>query len=326
MQGTRKHHVLAALILIDGATACSVVLASGWSITEMARTDQSGALSSGLLRTEMINWKTSSDGSTSAMSTVNALLDISTGSITSDSNTDYYLPGGTYQTCKNPNFIGGTANYGKTPTGARVGTLTNGMVNVSWAEPGAYITGSGSGTEGTNTFTIPGATEATWWYSHTLDRLLAVYMDSSYVLGLAACINATGQCLTSAAPTLNAVEFNPEIGSVRVLDDESLVEIPLPCCLCSSYDTFIFSLAGDGKLQLSPALTSGGCYDVDADEVWVAQGITGANCDDTITVSQNNYATGQTVASMTISAAELFAVFGGECGNDAAGDGSGLPP
>jgi len=273
----------------------------------------------------MINWKTS-DGSTSALSTVNAVLDISTGSVTSDSNSDYYLPGGTYQTCKDPGFISGTADYGKTATGARIGTLTNGMVNVSWAEPGTYITGSGSGTEGTNTFTIPGATEATWWYSHTLDRLLAVYKDASNTLGLAACINATGQCLTSAAPTLGAVEFNPEMGSVRVLDDESLVEIPLLCCTCSSYDTFIFSLAGDGKLQLSPALTSGGCYDLDADEVWVEQGITGANCDETITVSQNNYATGQTVASITISAADIFAVFGGECENAAAGDGSGLPP
>jgi len=183
----------AALFLLDGAKACSVANSEGWSITEMARTDQSGALSAGLLRVEMINWKTS-DGSTSALSTVNAVLDISTGSVTSDSNSDYYLPGGTYQTCKDPGFISGTADYGKTATGARIGTLTNGMVNVSWAEPGTYITGSGSGTEGTNTFTIPGATEATWWYSHTLDRLLAVYKDASNTLGLAACINATGQC------------------------------------------------------------------------------------------------------------------------------------
>ena len=165
-----------------------------------------------------------------------------------------------------------------------------------------------------------------------MDRLLAVFKYANGTLGLAACVNATGQCLTTAAPTISwsYFEFDPDYGSVRVMDSEMLVQLPLVCCVCKNFDVYTYGLDSDGQLSLAPVtplLTSGGgCYDVAAGEVWISEGITGVDCDSTIDVMEYSYSTGQTVANVTLRASDIFAVFGGECsargGGGSAGDNS----
>ena len=310
------YRFLAVSLAFEAAAACSMMPTAGWKVTESALNGDQGLLGPERLRLELINY--GGDDGYEALSTVQAVLDISTGILQShDATMEFMAPG-----CRYPNFMSATAQVPQAPDGSRSGLLTNGQANVSWAKSGEYITGDGSGTEGSATFKIPGATSAVSWYSHALERLLAVYEDGSGTLGLAACVNATGTCTTtSAAQAITSIiEFNPDFGSVRVLDSERLVELPLRCCVCKSFETFVYSLDGTGELQLSPVtaindvINGGSCYDLDANEVWVTSGATGAECDGSIYIERYDYLSGQQTANVTITASDIHQVFGGSCG------------
>jgi hypothetical protein len=293
---------------------------AGWKIFEMSLNGDQGALPSGQVRLELSNL----DNEGNFARTVQAVLDATSGTLVSHDDSMEFMPMIT-------GWLSNTAEYPPAGDGTYIYWLTDGQANISWAGPDEYISGSGSGTEGSGTFTIPGATHAVWWYSHHFDRLFAVFKNASEALGLAACVNATGECETSAAPEINwRLEFNPDMGSTRIMDNEKLVSLPLECCVCKSFETFTYTLDANGRLQLSPvvpvneALSNNGVtlYDTEANEVWVGWGDTGAECDGEITVTRYDYASGQTSASIAIGASTIASAVGG---SSTCGGGGGLP-
>lgn len=301
--------VLSLLLLVARhATACSMAIPKGFKVTNLGIDSDSGLLPEGKIRLEITEYI--GDTNFGVNRRGQAILDIHTGNLQKhDSDLEFM-----------PYVMGYVAN-----TAMSSGSVTNGTANVSWSSSGTLtseLTGRHAA-ERSALFSIPGATEAFWWFSARLGKVCAVYKVASGALGLAVCSNVSSVCAHetwSTAPDVGfswPYELSDEHDEVMVWDEEQIVGLPLMCCICRGHEYFTYRLLENGKLSLTAVealnvgMESAIAYDTSQDRIWEASGTTGY--DEEITVRRESYAQGVTITTQTqsLSSAKLAQVVDG---------------
>lgn len=278
---------LLRLLVLGCVGACSVAPPKGWGVSSIALDTEGGRTLTDGVRLEFKEWNDENE----VVQVKQAVLDFPTGALTEHDSTFEFMP-------RVYGFVEDTA----------VGTLNRSTdtANVSWGTGGPSNAAGlfSGGAAGMASFVLPNASDglgAVWWYSASLERLFFVYDSGSGGNTISACVagsdGTVGACKHATGPAGYFDWFGRTLADrpkVLVWDDERLVGLPLPCCVCTSVEYYSFSVGADGtpRLVVVDALNGRGpsLIQASAQTVWAASSGTTGDGDGTITISRYNYA------------------------------------
>jgi len=282
--------LLEFVTLLAPSLACSLQPHKGIQISAIDQTSSRGRLSSNSVRLQL---------SKPGIST-QVVLDFATGALTRHDDTLEFMP-----------TVDG---FVETASGTFDPLIST--ANVSWASSGAA------------SVVLPNASAAIWWYSGVHQKLFFAYRTAT-ASRVAACTpvatggtisTANAACVHADAEGSHSFDFY-ESGAAQVWEGEGLVALPVPCCICISWDYYSFGLTGmsnalGGALRpslawISPLSSLGPKhFDTGREEVWATDGADTGYAD-ALLVTRYRYATRQS-ASVSLSDTDLAAAFGDE--------------